>query len=132
MVFDTTIVGIVIPQLTFRATVDATAGLREIRCALTVGKDTLDAGGGDFQTLYATSIGAPWMWVVGRGLQSQGAASLTLSLSGPAVSDVARIKAKRRFRENDSTVWLIHENRVNAGDTALQLKGFVRTLIYIP
>ncbi len=43
-----------------------------------------------------------------------------------------RFKAKRRFRENNSTLFLLHQNVIAGSDTSVTLDGMVRTLIHIP
>jgi len=130
MVFDTTIVQVVIPELNFAFTNNAlTTGNRQARAALQVGPTTMDSV--DFQDLYSSSIGAPWMWFSGAGGRIPNTQT-TLNLNLAHDENGVRVKAQRRFRENDSTLWLVVQNRTEAGDTGLQYDGFVRTLLRIP
>ncbi len=129
MVFDTTIVAVVINDLVLRLTTDATSGLRQVRCALVTGKDTLDAADFD-DSLFANSIGPSYMWFGGNSLQTAAISNVTLPLT--PVGEPVLVKSSRRFRENNQTLWLVAENRVNAGDSALQLNGHLRALIRIP
>ncbi len=129
MVFDTTIVQVVIPWLSFTFTTDATQALREMRVALIVGPSSLDSV--DFTGLYANSVGPAWLWTYGTGLMTEAIGSITASLAGGGI-DAVRVKSARRFRENESTLWLVHENRTEAGDSDLLLTGLIRTLIRVP
>ena len=128
MKFDTTIVSVVVTDLNFSFQ-KLTQGVVDFRYALMVAPDTMDND--DFQTLFADSVGSPWMYMSGlHGLvPDQGIASFQFA-GGP---DTVRIKAKRRFRENNSTLWLIHQNVVTVGSTINEnLGGMVRTLLHIP
>ncbi len=129
MTFDTTIVEVIMPVLAYEVRTDATIGTRQIRWALQVAPSTFDVA--DFETLYADSIGPPWMQTGGDAFKTAAVGDLNLSLT-VANGGPIRAKASRRFRENDSTLWLILENRSNAGDSSLTINGFSRTLIRIP
>ncbi len=129
MVFDTTIVAVVIPLLQFTIVTDASVAVRECRAALTVGRNTLDTV--DFASLFTNSTGPPWMWFGATAAIFGAATTVTLRLAGPPGEGV-RIKAQRRFRENDQTLWLVLENRIEAGDSVPRVDGFIRTLIRIP
>ena len=129
MKFDTTIVRVVIPTLRFSITTDATAAVRHCRIALTTGRDTLDVL--DFQSLFVDSTGPPWLYVTGTAFASEGVSVNTLTLDS-TLGRPQEIKSARRFKENDSTLWLVVENRAEAGDTALRIDGFIRTLVRIP
>ena len=127
MTFDTTIRSVIIPDLTFTGTTTAVFGKRQIRCALIVAPTNMDAD--DFEPLFADSIGPPWLGVFGRTVAFGTVAtvfSMDLALTG------LRFKAKRRFRENDSTLFMITQNLGNPADTGFALDGMVRTLIHIP
>jgi len=123
-------VGVIIPSLKFSIISSAVVGVREIRIALQTGLSTLDPV--DFESLFANSIGPPWMYVTGNGFLSSAIQTITLHTHGADNGGIPRIKAQRRFKENDSTLWLIHENRAEAGDTVLSLKGLIRVLLRIP
>ncbi len=128
MVFDTTIMAVYL-HLDFSLVTSADRLVRKVGVALAVHPDTLDAADiteGPLQS----SIGPPWMWHSTTGIQIAAVGELTLPL--PAFESNAHVKAKRRFRENNSTLFLEVENIVHANDTLPILNGFVRTLIRIP
>ena len=128
MTFDTTIEAVIIPDMAYSFQ-KLTAGVVDFRMALIVGPTTLDND--DFQTLFADSIGAPWLGVWGAHARIPDQGLLTFALA--AGFDVIRVKAKRRFRENDSTLWLVIQNVVTSGTTINEnLGGMVRTLLHIP
>ena len=130
MVFDTTIVRVVIPELTFSFTNSGnTQNTRSARMALMVGQSSLDAD--DFEPLFTDSVGPPWLGLWGaNALVNSSQLDLTLNLvEGFSHIDVA---SSRRFRENDATLFMILQNRCDSGDTGLEYRGYARTLIRIP
>ncbi len=130
MVFDTTIVRVVIPTLQFTLSTTNVEGLRQFRWALFTAIDTMDPA--DATSLFADTIGPPWMATGGSGARFAGniqQVTFDLVLANGGVIDV---KAARRFRENSATLFLQTENVVNAADTNLNITGLVRTLIRIP
>ncbi len=129
MTFDTTIVETIIPVLNFSCTTNATDAIRGIRVALLVAPSTHDAS--DMTRLFTDSIGPPWMWFAGDELRTNAIGKLNLSLAFSSAGAI-RAKSKRRFRENESTLFLVIDNQTESGDTILFLSGFCRTLIHIP
>jgi len=128
MTFDSTISAIVIPDMAATGSAAASNGKRQWRIAFQVAPSTMDLD--DFQALYADSIGAPWMGMYGVTANIVANALYTFDLTGGIPQ---RLRAKRRFRENDSTLWMIYQNLSASGaDFALALDGMVRTLIHIP
>ncbi len=130
MTFDTTIVSVVIPELNFSFVAEATTDVRDFRYALLLANSLID--GADLQSFFTDSIGAPWMYTGGLSTKLSGAAgsvdmNLVFQNGGPIIA-----KSKRRFRENDSTVFLVVDSRLDAGDTVPLVTGFTRTLIHIP
>ena len=131
MTFDTTIQRIVIPAFNWAFLSDATVGMREIRFALEVGKATLDAA--DFTSLFSDNIGPPWMYTWGRSIKINGAAAVTVDFSNAGVQGgPIDVKSKRRFRENESTLFLVNQNLSPGTDVEQSINGLVRTLLYIP
>jgi len=129
MLFDTTIVRIVQSHMAISGRHDNTNGVRAAAVAYFVGPALLDAD--DIDRIMVSSIGSPWMWhrMNSAVFGNTAAGDFTFLMN----SDSAlRIGAKRRFKENDSTLWLAVENQTAAGDTNLRVDGFVRTLIHIP
>ncbi len=131
MTFDTTIVSVIIPDLTITAQVDDSGGTLNFRVALMVAPEAMDAD--DFQPLFADSIGPPWMWVNGVHALAVINSLVTAPLAG-GVHGPARIKSKRRFKENNVTLFLLQQNVVEAGTNLsnFRLSGMIRTLIHIP
>ena len=128
MTFDTTIVAVIINEMTMSGQ-KLTSGRVTARAALMIAPDTMDSD--DFQALITNSIGPPWMWV----------GSITERVADQAIFNFefansrfpVRVKAKRRFRENDSTLFLVFQNALENGSIISEnLQGMVRTLIHIP
>ncbi len=129
MIFDSTILRVLLGPFYFSINLSANQLIREVRYAVFTGPQTLDAA--DVESLFGDSIGPAYMHVGGLGglftAQSQ-LVTLDLNPDGASVD----IKAKRRFRENDQTVWLAVQNVVHASDTTLRIDGWARTLIHVP
>ncbi len=133
MTFDTTIVRVVIPTLHFHMLTDATTNTRQIRVAWQIGPTRMDSD--DFQTLFVDSIGAPWMYMTGGAIKTAAIQEITITLAGGAVNaalPAIDMKAKRRFRENESTLFMISEFTKASGDTDPRLRGYSRTLVHVP
>ena len=133
MVFDTTITRVHVPFLQVDFSPDATEGYREIRWNLQVARTTMDAPQ-DFQSMQVDSVGPPWMHTAGIGVQLPAGlpAGSQQNLLLSDTRNPADIKAKRRFRENSVTLFLLVETNMNAGDTGLSMNGLIRTLLWIP
>ena len=129
MLFDSTILGVVITDLSFTFDSEASASIRQMRWALETGKNTLDSA--DFQSLLASSIGPTWLHVGGATI-NLAAAAQSVSLDLLKGDSTLHVKAKRRFRENDATLWFIIENNLSAGDVNISVKGLFRTLLLVP
>ncbi len=127
MLFDTTVVSIIIENLTWTFDSVAPAGTRRMAVALLQGKDTLDIA--DFTNLLVDGVGPAYMLLLGKTLNLSGVQPQTIQITP---DEPVHIKAKRRFKENDQTIFLLHQNTTPAADTAQQLTGLIRTLIYVP
>ena len=129
MTFDTTIVSVKIPWLSVSNDAAAVEGIRAVSMALIVAPDAMDAD--DFTQLHTNSIGPPWLYYTGQSARFAATAQqITFDLvQNPGMIDV---KANRRFRENDSTLWMLIQNDFAAGDANLNVRGFCRTLLRIP
>ena len=129
MTFDTTVVQVVITVFNYAVLTGPTVGTREIRYALILAPINMDAS--DHSTLFTDTIGPPYMYTGGDAFRTGAAGQLNLSLilanGGPIVA-----KSKRRFRENDSSVFLLLDNESEADDTQLVVTGWARVLIHIP
>ena len=129
MTFDMTINRVIIPTFVFHAATLAATGTRQFRWALQVAPKTMDSA--DFEPLFTDSVGPPWLATGGAAqLLPAVAGVFTFTLAGH--NGIIDVKAKRRFRENDSTLFLITENRVVFSDTDIQIHAFCRTLLHIP
>ncbi len=129
MLFDSTILQVVVADLAMSFTPTASANVRRVRWALETGKDTLDSP--DIESIIGLTIGPSWLYTSGGSVNISNAQvpqNIDL-LRGQA--DI-RVKAKRRFRENDSTLWLIIQNNMSAGDASIKFTGMFRTLLLIP
>ena len=130
MLFDATVLAVIAPTLTYTMSVAAVEERRSLRWALVVGKNTLDSD--DVQTLFTDSIGAPWLYFGGfENRFAAVAAQFSVDFVAQNRAPI-RVKAKRRFVENDDTLWLVIQNNSNAGDTNLNITGMFRTLLYVP
>ena len=127
MTFDTTVQEVIVTDLHYSFVSVAPAGVRNFRCALIVGSKLLDAA--DFQVLFADSLGPAWMGVWGNHVSVTGVDVQNLPLTP---REGLRFHSKRRFRENNDTVWFVFQNVAPATDTTPLLSGMFRTLIHIP
>jgi len=129
MTFDTTVVQVIISVFNYAVLTNANIGTRELRYALILAPSNMDSS--DHDTLFSDTIGAPYMFTGGDAFRTGAAGQLNLSMvlsnGGPIIA-----KAKRRFRENDSSVFLLLDNESDPGDTSLTVTGWARTLIHIP
>ena len=128
MTFDTTLETVIVPDMAYTLTTTTGAGKRQIRCAFIVGPSTMDAD--DFQAPFADSIGPPWLGVFGSTAHLANGVLFTSTLAGPGFP--IRYKARRRFRENNSTLFLLVQTLSVQADTNIALDGMVRTLLHIP
>ncbi len=130
MTFDTTIVAVIIPDLDF--VFDITVAITNVRTRwyLQTAPTTMDTD--DFQVPDSDSIGPPWMYVMGNAARVVNNASVSFDYVAKAGGPI-RVKAKRRFKENDSTLFMVFQNVVSGGSlTNGFLSGMIRTLLYIP
>ena len=128
MTFDTTILRVVVTDFSFTLQKSGGNGIVTARYALQIAPTTTDTD--DFASLFVSTIGAPWMYT--SGVTGFLADTLLTTFTFPQGED-APIKAKRRFRENDSTLFMIFANTVQTGSfTAGVIRGMIRTLIHIP
>ena len=127
MLFDTTITSVIIEDLHFSFDSLAPAGLRRIAIGLITGNAELDST--DFTSPLVDGVGPPWMVMLTSALNLSGVApqNMTLTKNGPMT-----IRSKRRFKENDSTLFMVIHNISPAVDTTLLLSGIIRTLIHVP
>ncbi len=128
MKFDTTILRVVISDFSLTFTKSVAAGIITARIALQIAPTTMDAD--DFQDMFTESIGAPWMYTEGvTAFVADNALGTFTFSSGVA----APIKAERRFRENDSTLFMLFGTTISGGSfTGGTIRGLVRTLLHIP
>ncbi len=129
MVFDTTIVSVLFTHLSASVTTSVDQATRSTGAALFVGHENLDVADITDGPL-SSSIGPPWMWHSMNCL-SQGVVS-RLNLPLVQIGLGLFVKAQRRFKENNSTLFLVVETDVHANDTAADLTGYIRTLLRIP
>ena len=129
MKFDATIVAVILSGLTISFDAAATLGLNRFGLALIVGLDTLDSA--DFASPLQSTIGPSWLWNQVATFR-QAAAAVTVNQGFGPVGDVIRVRAQRRFRENDATLFMVAENSMVAGATNIQLNGMARILLHIP
>jgi len=129
MLFDSTILRVLVENLSFSFDATATLGNRRVAFSFFTGPENLDSA--DVPTMLASGIGPAYMYL---GMQSArlaaAAQSVTMDLTRNQQS--IDIKAKRRFKENDTTLWLAIENDMITNDANLALEGCVRTLILVP
>ena len=129
MTFDTTIVQVLVVDLTMTFEVETSGGYIRSRVAILTGHDSLVSA--DFQAPIASSIGPTWMWTSSRTARF---ALNSVATMAHITDQAARIKAKRRFKENNSTLYLVSEFRAEGGTSTgtAFLHAFIRTLIHIP
>ena len=129
MTFDTTVVHVVIPDLAATFTVESSGGQIDFRFALITANNGMDVA--DFTQLFLSSIGPSWLYVGGAHIDSVINAKIVLNFtsSGPI-----HVRAKRRFKENNETLWMLVQNVVEGGTTLADThwSGMTRTLLHIP
>jgi len=132
MLFDTTIVGVRISQLTLTLTGGASTQLKTFGASLLVGPTELDQQ--DVTSPIIDSIGPSWLWHGFASVRVPAAAEATLNIVTSAQGQGGLlVKAQRRFRENNATLFLlVVYTDGGAVDTNIQVDGFIRTLIRIP
>ncbi len=129
MLFDSTILRVILSPFFFSINISANQLIREVRYALFVGNELLDSA--DVPGLFTNTVGPPWMHVGGEGALFTAASQLAtfdLTSGRPHIE----VRAKRRFKENDATLWLAIQNEAHASDVSLRIDGYARTLIHIP
>ena len=131
MTFDTTIQAVRISSLQQTSLTAAVATTRKVACSLLLATRQLDFADIIFGLL-ATGTGPPWMWHSFSQLAIRVVSDLNLILVSSALTNGVTVRAKRRLRENDMTLWLVVENINGAGDTDTRLNGYFRTLMRIP
>ncbi len=129
MTFDTTIVAVIVTDLHVSYEILGSGGFVSVRVALQTAPSMMDSA--DFETLFINSIGPPWMWTRGRTSRNSIGDLVNLDFTP---TEGTRIKAKRRFRENDSTLFLVIQSLLEAGTTIdnANMIGMFRTLLHIP
>jgi len=127
MVFDTTVVSVIIESLNYSYVSIAPAGVRRISVGIMALHEGIDAS--DISPILVDGVGPPWMVLLENSHSISGLTVQNLSLTptGPI-----HIKAKRRFRENETTLFLVIQSNHIAADTVPALIGIIRTLIHIP
>ncbi len=129
MLFDTTIVSVIIEDLHWSFTSTTTSGTRRLAIAMLTGLDTLDAA--DFTSLFVDDVGPAYMVLLTKTLRVDDAGSLPHNVNITPQGPIT-LRAKRRFKENDATLWLLIQQVGPATDPNQELSGLVRTLIHIP
>ena len=129
MLFDSTILSIKIPWLSYSMEAAAVNAVRELAWYLITGKSTLDAV--DFTPPRTSGVGPSMLYCGGSSARLAATAqSFTIDLTeGTPTID---INTMRRFKENDETLWLVIENASEAGDASFLVSGLVRTLLLVP
>ena len=127
MTFDTTIIETIVTDLTWSFDSIAPSGKRQMRLALQIAPSAMDSD--DFSFLFADSVGSPWMGVFGETRNLSGVQTQNFEFTK---NGVLRFSSKRRFRENESTLFLIYQSLSPAVDTSNTLDGMIRTLLRIP
>jgi len=132
MVFDTTIVGVRISSLGISsALTSAVAGVRQVGAALFTAQENIDSAD-VLDGALGIHIGPPWMWHAMGQFHSTGAAPLQLPLVSSVGTNGVLVKSRRRFKENNSTLFLLLSTDVDAGDASYTATGYFRTLLHIP
>ena len=127
MLFDTTVVRTIIQNLTWTFDSLAPAGTRRMAVAMLQGHTNLDQA--DFSNLLVDDVGPAYLGILSRTINVSGVAPVTLEITPP---EPVIWKSQRRFKENNQTIWLLHQNITPAADTNQQLTGYIRMLIHIP
>ncbi len=134
MKFDVTLLAVRISYLLWSfKTASSVPGLRRAGAALMVAHENLDAADVTEGPL-DTHVGPPWMWQQAVALDID---NLDTTFNFNLVSSNTggiMVKAKRRLRENNATLWLVldNEDTVGVSDTELFFSGYFRTLLFIP
>ncbi len=126
MEFDSTVQSIVIPGLTWSL---STNGVANYNCAVAFIAAPRAMDPDDFVSPLSDNIGPPWMGLLWASNRFSGIQAETLQLV-----DIGgmRFKSKRRFRENNTTIWMVAQNVGDAGSDEGTLDGLVRILLHIP
>ena len=132
MTFDTTIVSVLLTGLTVRwNTDDVTQQRREVGMGLMVAPATMDNI--DFPSPISDNVGAPWMWHnYGSAVFQNSTHFFAAGPTGQGQNGVVHVRAQRRFRENNSTLWFVAETIQAGADTNAEITGYARTLLRIP
>jgi len=129
MTFDTTIVQIIIPDFSIQFLTLVSDSIVNWRGVFQTAPTLMETD--KFQVPFADSVGAPWMGTMGgHAYANPGPHDIVIAGGGnPAL----RFQAKRRFRENDSTLVLMMQLVHSGGDIgSVRISGFIRTLLHIP
>ncbi len=130
MKFDATILAVHIAHLFVTVTVDATVTNRRVGAALLTGHENLDSIDITEGPL-DSGVGPAWLWQQSVAVRTVGAGEQGFNIVSAATGGI-NVRAKRRFTENNETLWLLIDNEVEAGDTLMFVDGFLRTLLLIP
>ncbi len=130
MIFDCTILAVQLSYLYWTYTADATDAIRSVGAALLTGQENLDAAD-ILEGPLDSGIGPSWLWQQSVALRTDAAALVSMNIVSSTTGGI-RVRAKRRFTENNETLFLVAQNLGEAGDTELQLQGFCRTLLLVP
>ena len=129
MKFDSTILRVLFPSLSVSFDATATLGNREFAFSVFTGPENLDSA--DVPDLFTSGIGQPHMSYAKNNFRLAATAqSVTTDLRPNG--ETLDIKAKRRFKENDTTLWLALQNNLITNDATIEINGLCRTLLLIP
>jgi len=127
MTFDTTVNTIIVEDIHWGFDSLAPAGLRRLALGFVVLRTGTGPGGAPAPL--TDGVGPPWMGMLHASENLSGVAPQNISV---IKGDPIRFKAKRRFRENESSVFLVYQTISPGADTNQTLSGVIRILIHIP
>ena len=128
MLFDSTVLSIVIAGLTYSYDTVDPSGNRHLAVVFFVGSENLDTD--DMTNPLTDNIGPGWMGTLWTSQRDVGIQSVTQQVVAP---EGKTFKSQRRFRENNQTLWMLTQNYApHANDTAQNVDGMIRVLLRVP
>ena len=127
MTFDSTIVSVQLNGLNFSYDSLAPAGIRRFAIVLLTAHQNIDPA--DLTPPLTDNIGPTWMYSIHNSHNISGVAPQNIAMTP---STGVTVRSKRRFKENNETLWMGIQTITEGLETNWDLSGLVRVLIHIP